>query len=194
MRAAEEVPGPGADDGFATGDFLAALAQVVVGDGLEVVNVVEINIFEKIDLRLDVAGNGDINDKQRPVLARFEERREAGAVKNVMRGGGAADDDVGLGKFSGPIVEEDGASAEFGGEFDGALMGAVGDDDALDAAAEQGAGGFFTGVAGADDEGLAALEGGEDFFGEFDGNGADGDAAALDVGLGASCVLRVLCG
>ena len=57
----QERPGFFADDGFAAGDFLLALLEIVVRDGLQVVDVVEINVIEEIHLRLDVARDGDIN-------------------------------------------------------------------------------------------------------------------------------------
>src|SRR5947199_10198494 len=67
-------------DGFATDDFLAPLFEVIVGDGLQVVNVVEVNVFQKIHLGLDIPWYRDVNQQQRPVLAQLHERLQLRAV------------------------------------------------------------------------------------------------------------------
>ena len=104
------------DDGFATDDFLAPLFEVIVGDGLQVVNVVEVNVFQKIHLGLDIPWYRDVNQQQRPVLAQLHERLQFRAVQHVMRCGGAADDDVNFLKFTRPLLEMNGASAEVPGQ------------------------------------------------------------------------------
>src|SRR5207244_801549 len=102
------------------------------------------------DFRLDVPGHGDIDEKERLVLAQFHEGLELGAVENVVRRGSAADDDVNPAKFAGPFVEVHGASAQLAGQREGAFVGTVGNDDALGSAREKGARGFFTGFTGSD--------------------------------------------
>jgi len=57
-----------------------------------------------------------------------------------------------------------GAPAQFGGELDGAFVGTIGDDNAVGTAAEERAGGFLAGLAGADDHDLAVAEIGEDLL------------------------------
>src|SRR5207302_10854722 len=100
------------DHGFATGDFLTTLFEIIVGDGLQIVNVVEVNVFQKIHFRLDVTWYRDVDQQQWPVLAKLHERLEFRAVQHVMRRGGAADDDVDSLKFTRPPLEMNGASAE----------------------------------------------------------------------------------
>ena len=79
----------------------------------------------------------------------------------------------------------DGAAPQFEGQGRGPFVGAVGDQDAARAAAEEGARGFFAGLARADDQDGVVGQGTENFFGQLNGDGTDGDAAALDVGFGA---------
>ncbi len=55
------------------------------------------------------------------------------------------------GKFRRPVLEADGAPVQFARQCHGALVGAVGNEDAARAAAEQGARRFLARVARADD-------------------------------------------
>ena len=50
-RGGHETSGFLADDGGATGDFLLALAQGVVGNGLQIVNIVEKDVLKEVDGR-----------------------------------------------------------------------------------------------------------------------------------------------
>ena len=102
-----------------------------------------------------------------------------------MRRGGAADHDVDVGKLPRPLVEVDRAPAQLGGQSDGAVVRAVRHDEAVRTAGEQGARGFLTGLARADDHDLPFVQRIKNFLRQFHGHGGDGDTAALDVGLGA---------
>ena len=72
------------------------------------------------------------------------------ALDDVVGGVGRGDDDVGLGQLLGQLLEADGAAAEALGEADRAVVVAVGDEDGVDAAGDQGAGDQLGGLAGAD--------------------------------------------
>jgi hypothetical protein len=85
VRNAEECPDLFADDGFATGNFVFALLQVIVGNGLKVVDIVQINVLEKIHIGLDVARDGDIYQQERAVFAGSYQRLEFDAIEDVMR-------------------------------------------------------------------------------------------------------------
>jgi hypothetical protein len=67
--------------------------------------------------------------------------------------------------------------------FDGAVVAAVGDDDAFGTAGLEALGAAAGHVASPEEHDLAVAEVAEDFFGEFDGDGADGSGAALDLGV-----------
>ena len=99
------------NDRFAPDDFLPALLEIIVGDGLEVIDVIEVNVLQKVDLGVDVARHGDVDEQQRAVAAQFHQRLEPRAIEHVMRRGGAADDDIDLLKLAVPFIEVHGAPA-----------------------------------------------------------------------------------
>ena len=183
LGVAHERPGLLADDGRAPGDFLLALAKVIVGNGLQIIDVVEVNVLQKIDGRINVARHGDVNEQQRPVAAQFHQWLQLRPVKNIMRRGRAADDDVNAGKFRRPILEMNRPPVQFPGQGHGAVMRAVGDNDAVGAAAEQGARGFLARLTRADDHDRMLVQRTENLLRQFHRHGADGHAAALDVGF-----------
>src|SRR5438270_3872919 len=61
---------------LAQSDLLLSLSQIIVGNRLKVIDVVEINIFQEVDLRLDVARHCDIDQKQRAIAAEFHDGLE----------------------------------------------------------------------------------------------------------------------
>src|SRR4051812_1388538 len=124
------------DDGFAFGDFFAPLLHVIVGDLLEIVDVEKVNLIQKIYFRINVARDGDIDQKQGTIFAQLHERCELCAVENVMRGRCAADDNIHALEFIHPRVEIHRPAAEFFGQSLGFVEGAVGDDDAPGAATQ----------------------------------------------------------
>ena len=71
------------------------------------------------------------------------------------------------------------------GQLTGALQGAVGDDDALDALIVQVARHQADGLAGADQQRLAAVQVGEDLFGQADRGEGHGHRVLADGGIGA---------
>ena len=171
------------DDGKAAGDFVLAAQAGFAGEGFEGVDVVEVDAFDVVDAGVDVAGDGDIDDEEGAAAAAAEGGEDLLGVDDGVRGGGGADDDVDVGGVGGPVFEGDGAAVHFLGEFEGALVAAVGDDDAFGAAALEALGAAAAHVAGAEEHDVAVAEVAEDFFGEFDGDGADGGRAALDLGI-----------
>ena len=128
-----------------------------------------------------------------PVAAQLHQRLQFDPVQDIMRRRRAADDNIDGGKFGGPILETNGAPVQFPGQGHGALVGAVGDNDAAGAAAEQRARGFLAGFARAEDHDLVLVERTENLPRQFDGDGTDGDVAALDVGLGPNLLGHVEC-
>ena len=67
----EKASGLFADDLFTPHDFLLSLFEIIVCNRLQVVDVVEENIFHEIDFRFDVTRNGYIDEQQRAVSAKF---------------------------------------------------------------------------------------------------------------------------
>src|SRR5437870_2547954 len=139
------------NDRFASGDLLAALLEGVVGDGLEVVDVVEVNVLQKVHLGFDVPRHRDVDQQQGPVFAELHDRLQFGAVENVMRRGGAADDDVDSFKFHCPLPEMNGASAEFPAQASPPVMGSVRNKEPSRPATEEPAAGFLAVLARPED-------------------------------------------
>ena len=65
------------------------------GDLLEVVDVVDEAAFDLVDARVDVAGDGDVDEEDGAVAAALEELLAVGAVEDLLRRAGGGDDDVG---------------------------------------------------------------------------------------------------
>ena len=80
---------------------------------MQVVDVVEVHILQEIDFRLDVARHRDVDEQQRLVPAELHQRLQFDPVENVVRRGGAADDNVDFFEFLPPFVKMDGAAVQF---------------------------------------------------------------------------------
>src|SRR5439155_24685873 len=100
------------NDCFAVDDLPLALLQALISDGLQVIDIVEVDVLQTSDCRLDVPRHGNINQQQRTIPAEFYDRRQSGAVQNVVRRGSAANDDIDTLKFLRPFVKMDGTSIE----------------------------------------------------------------------------------
>ena len=199
-----------ADDGFGGGGLSAAVGEVGGGDLLEIVDVVDEAAFDLVHARIDIAGDGDVDEEHGAVAAAFEKALAVGAVEDGMLGAGGGEDDVGAG---GLVVEEvegddlggagearavdcNGAVGELhgdlagdlAGELRGALRGAVGDEDGGCSLLDEMARGEVGHLARADDEDGLAVQAAEDLAGEIDGDRCDGDRGAADLGLGADAL------
>src|SRR5262249_53140670 len=102
-----------ADDRLAFGEFLFAIADVFADDGLEVVHVVEVNVFEFLDVRIDVARNSDIDQEQRPISARRHDGRDILAAQNGLGGTGRTYKDIRLNHPIEAFIETNGSPAKF---------------------------------------------------------------------------------
>ena len=49
------------DDRFATSDLLLSLANMIICDGLEIVHVVKVHIFQKSYSRIDIPRDGNVD-------------------------------------------------------------------------------------------------------------------------------------
>ena len=196
-----------ADDGFGGGGLSAAVGEVGGGDLLEVVDVVDEAAFDLVHARIDVAGNGDVDEEHGAVAAAFHEALAVGAEEDGLRGAGGGDDDVGAcglgveliegndfgGAGEAGAVDGNGAVGELhgdligdlAGELRGALGSAVGDENGGCALLDEMAGGEVGHLARSDDKDGLTAQTAEDLAGEIDGDGGDGDGGAADAGLGA---------
>src|SRR6185369_8816134 len=78
------------DNFFATCDFLLALLEVISGNRLEVIDVIEVDILHEINLRLNIARHGDIDQEQSSIPPELHQRRQFRAIQDVMRRRSAA--------------------------------------------------------------------------------------------------------
>ena len=108
-----------------------------------------------------------------------------------MRGGCAADENVDPGKLPRPILETHGTAPQFTGQFRRALIRTIAENDAASAPADQSAGGFLACISGADDHYRMVAQRTEELLRQFDCDGANRDAAALDVGFRADLLGNV---
>ena len=178
-----ESGGAVADDLLGVFDGLAAAFEVLSGEALEVVDVVEVDVDEFADGGFDVARDGEI-DQEHGAAAAFGEGAGHGRDAEDRVGGvGGADDDVGPAEVVVEEVDLNGFAVVAIGEGAAAFEGTVEDQDVSDTAGDEVLEGEFAGLAGADDHDGFGGQVAEDFFGEFDGDGADGDPSAADVGL-----------
>ena len=171
-----------ADDCFCGLGFAAAVGEVGSGDLLEVVDVVDEAAFDFVHARVDVAGDGDVDEEHGAVAADVEELLAVRAGEDFLRGSSRGDDDVGAGGLGVEVVEGDGFGVDGGtgegfGDFFGAGLGAVGDEDGRCSALDEMAGGQLGHFSCAYEEDGLAFERAEDFAGEISGYGGDGDRA-----------------
>ena len=155
-------------------------------DGLlQVVDVVGEDAVELAHLRRNVAGDGDVDEEHRAILAAGEELLSVFAAEDGVRRAGRGDDDVGAVAGVVQVLELDGLAVELLRQADGAIVGAVGDEDRGAAVGHQVAGGEFAHLAGADDEDRLPFQRAENLFGEFDRDRGDRHRRRSDGGLGA---------
>ena len=171
-----------ADDGFGGGGFATAIGEVGGGDLLEVVDVVDEAAFDLVHARVDVAGDGDVNEKHRTVAASVEEVLAVSAVEDLLRGSCRGDNDIGAGGLGVEVVEGDRLGADCGaGELGGDLLRAggraVGDKDGRGTVVDEVASGELGHFASAYEKDGLAFERAEDFAGEIGGDGGYGDRA-----------------
>ena len=92
-----------ADDLFGGGGLSAAVGEVGCGDLLEVVDVVDEAALDLVHARIDVAGDGDVDEEHGAVAAALQELLAVGAGEDGLLGAGGGDDDV---CARGLVVEE----------------------------------------------------------------------------------------
>ena len=119
--ALDDQPGPGRSP--------SAAAAVLLGLRAQVVDVVEHHLVEVADPRVEVAGDGDVEDQREPVAAGALDADVLLERDDRLVGGGGADHQVGLDQRLVQAVERHGLAAPAGGGGLGPLGAAVGDQD-----------------------------------------------------------------
>ena len=84
-------------------------ARLACGDLLEVVDVVDEAAFDLVHARVDVAGDGDVDEEHGAVAAAVQEVLAVRAAEDLLRRAGGGDDDVGAVGLLVELVEGDGS-------------------------------------------------------------------------------------
>ena len=170
------------------GGFLSLVAtggQVLFHHFLEVVDIVKVDVVQAVDVGVDVAGDGDVDEEHGPVLARLEHAADVTGTDDGIRRTGGRDDDVHLRQMGGQGFKRQGPAIELTCQFLTARERTVGHQDLVHTGLEQVGGGQFGHLTGAHQHGLVVLHLAEDALGQFHGGIADGHGAGGHGGLGA---------
>ena len=173
------------DDGFGLFGFLLAIGDVGTDRLLQIVDVVDEDAVELVHLRIDVARDGDIDEEHGPVLAARQELLAVFGLEDEVGRAGRGDDDVGAVAGVVEPAELDRLPVEFLRQADGAIVGAIGDEDRRGAVRQQMAGRQFAHLPCADQVDALAVQGAEDLLGQFDRDRGDRNRGRSDRGLGA---------
>ena len=162
-----------------------AVFDVLLDNPLEIVDVVDVDIVQAVDVRIDVPRYGDIDEKQRPVAPAAHGAPDLVPTDDDSRSPGGANDDIhhlqGLGYF----FEPDRPSVKALGQFHPPLEGAVGHPNLVGAIADKMLHGQFRHFASPDQKHLAAFEVAEDLTRQLDGRIADGNRMIPDARFSA---------
>ena len=180
-----EVPGLCFEDAAVFFDLGFPLGEVFVGDGGEVVEVVEVETVEWVYGGVDIAGHGEVEEEEGFAGAFAEGLLDGLIGEDVTRCSGGADDDIKAVELSGEVFEIDRSTAELTGEFLSVFEGSAADRNIGDPATGKCLRGGGADFAGAEEEYAALIEVPEDAVGEIGGDVTDADMAAIDAGLTA---------
>ena len=115
LEAAQPVVDAGElllDDALGVVRLFLALAAVLLHHVLQVVDVVEVGVAHAIDLGVEVARHGDVDEEDGPMAAVLERALDTLSRDDVVRRRGGADDDVGGGHVPFEVLEGHGAAAD----------------------------------------------------------------------------------
>ncbi len=178
------VPGPECcdlllHDVLRLGDFRAPLGRAVGGDGLEIVDIVQEDVFQLADGRVHVPRHGEVEDAQLPPAAPPDRAGYVRPGHDAVRRGGRAQHDVHRGELLPGFVQRQRGGAVPLGDRPCAVDGAVRDEGDLHAFGPQTGGGKFGRIPRPEDERRLAVQRAEDLAGQLDGRrGRRGGAVA----------------
>jgi hypothetical protein len=192
-QAHHEIVGADRDHLFRRLSCALTTLEVLGNHFVKIIDAVQVNVVQLADFRLDIPGNGDVDHEDRFVLAQLQRAFHRALAKNRQLTGGRADDDIAAHQFCRDVRQQHRVGAELLGQQTGALQRAVGNDDALDTQLVQMAGDQSNGLAGTDQQGLAALQITENLFGQADRGKRHRHRVFTDRGVGAHLLGRIEC-
>ena len=174
-----------ADDVHHLGNLLLAFSQVLADDALQIVDVVQENVVQVAHLGFDVARHGDVDEKERPVVAMRHDLADHFRGNDRLPGRRRADHHIRLLDAAVQFAEGDGGGAELPGQLLRFGQRAVCDAQAMNAALLQIHQRHLGDLAGADHEHVF-VEIGKDLLRQFHSHAADGGRAPAYAGLVAA--------
>ncbi len=171
------------DDGLGRRRFLATLAKVGLGHGLQVVEVVDEDARHLGGVGIDVARHCDVDQEEGPVPPCRLGRLHVGARDHDPRGSRPADHDLGLAQLFAQGLEGSGSSAECRRQLRGPLEVAAPEDRGPGPAAHQVAGRQLAHLAGPHQEDVTVAQLAEDLLGELHRDERDRDRVVADARL-----------
>ena len=169
--------------GFERG--LLARAQGFLDQFADVIDGVQIDIFERTDVLGDIARHRQIEHEHRSMFARLQCGAHLLQIKNRRATRGRGDDDVGVGQMCGQIGQWQGLRAVLLGQRLRIGEGAIGHQHAMHAGIDQVACGQFDGVAGADQQYRCLAQIGKDLARETHGSECHRHRTGADAGFRA---------
>src|SRR5919107_852603 len=181
---AHELEDGRGDHGLPFLGSLAAVAGVALDDGLQIVYVVEEGPLQALDHRVYVARHRDVYEEQR-LLSPGQRRGDRLVADHPIARARRAHDHVNTSQLFRERIEGDRAAADPLGEPAGALGGAVGDPDLLDAPAHEVLDEQLAHVARAEYQSATSPQRPEDPFRELYRDVGNRERAVPDPGLRA---------
>ena len=127
------------DVDFLDDDFLGllglalAIAKRLLRDRVEIVDVVEVDVFDFVEALVEIARHAEIDQKHRPILALANDRLDIMMREHRLGHRQRPDQDVGDAQVGLVVFEWDRGAAEIARERDRAIESARGDEQRLDA-------------------------------------------------------------
>src|SRR5262245_48892857 len=124
------------------------LPQIGIDHIPQIVDVIQKNVADLVNLRVNITGNRNVDNKHRTVLAQVNHAFSVRLVQNERGRTGRADDDVSTLDVSKQILRLDGFAFEHRSKFKSALVGPIPDEHLRNPGACQVLGGQFAHLAG----------------------------------------------
>src|SRR5271169_5013391 len=171
------------DDGLGAIGFGSPVGDMRGHHLLQVVDVVHEDTVELVHLRIDIAWHRNVDEEHRAVAAAAQELLAVLLVKDGVRRASRGDDDVGAIDCIVKLVESNRFAVKLLGQYGGAIVGAVADEDFVCAMSQQVARGEFAHLACSDEVNALAFEIAEDLFGQFYGDRGNGNCRSSNRGF-----------
>ena len=173
------------DDPLRLDRLPVALGPVHLDHAVQVIDVVEVDVAQVVDPRIQIPRHGDVDEEQGPVAALAHHRTHLLLAQDQVGRAGGADDDVHPLQFPEDLLQAHGPAVVAARQVDRPLQGAVGDNHLGHALADQVLGRQFGHLPGADEQHPLVRKVAENLARQFHRGVADGHGAGADAGFRA---------